>query len=81
MKTIEDIINKIYEDNDIWYEFSCISRNEVAINVEWGDWKHDHGYIDYLMEENGFINLGECVTEENGSDCYSSIHFYRKIKK
>ena len=76
MKTIEQIINKIYKDNDIYYEWSCNGEKEVDIVVDFGDWKHDNGFIDYLMRENGFVKIGEDITYEDGSDCYSSIHYY-----
>ena len=46
------------------------------VNIEWGDWKHDHGYCDYLMSEIGYVKINEATTEENGSDCYSAIHRY-----
>lgn len=50
----------------------------VVVSIEWGDWKHDHRYCDYLMSNIGFERLHEEVTEEDGSDCYSSDHFYAK---
>lgn len=50
--------------------------------VNWGDWKHEHGRLDYLVEkfckENGlvFALKGQEVTEEDGGDAYSAIHWY-----
>lgn len=42
-----------------------------------GDWKHDHGYIDYLMGERlGLKKMGERDVEENGEDWYQSTHVY-----
>lgn len=49
----------------------------VCIKVTWGDWKHDHLYLDHLMGELGYILVNEDVTEEDGSDCYSSEHYYK----
>lgn len=46
------------------------------ISVVWGDWKHDHGWLDSLMEHIGYEAFKEILTEENGSDCYSADHFF-----
>lgn len=57
-------------------DISETQNGEIHINVEWGDWKHDHAYLDYLCQLMGLIPVHEAVTEENGSDCYSAIHIY-----
>ena len=49
---------------------------EVRIDINWGDWKHDHGWVDHQMRVLGATKTDEIVTEEDGSDTYSSIHFY-----
>lgn len=46
------------------------------INIEWGDWKHDHAYCDYLMGQIGYSCVESRLTEEDGSDTYSAIHRY-----
>lgn len=48
----------------------------LTVEVTWGDWKHSHGYLDYLMKEKGIMKIGEDVTEEDGSDTYSVMHVY-----
>lgn len=48
----------------------------LIVEVNWGDWKHSHGYLDYLMKEKHFLKIREDVTEEDGSDCYSANHIY-----
>lgn len=55
-----------------------LSEDMVEIEIIWGDWKHDHLYCKHLMEQIGFERLTVRVTEDNGSDCYSGIHTYRK---
>ncbi len=50
----------------------------VEVEISWGDWKHDHGFCDHLMTYIGYNSDDEQVTEENGSDTYSAIHFYSK---
>ena len=46
------------------------------ILIEWGDWKHDHIYLKYVMQEHGYNQVDERVTQEDGSDCYSSVHSF-----
>ena len=60
--------NEVFEDNE-W----------IAISIEWGDWKHSHKFIDYLMSEIGYKNDYEQITDSNYSDCYSSVHYYKKV--
>ena len=61
---------------DLWEEKV---NNEVMLvaHIEWGDWKHDHRYLDYVMAELGYSVYKVDVTEEDGSDCYSALHYYR----
>ena len=35
----------------------------------------------HALEQKGFVQIDEILTEENGSDCYSALHIYRKNKK
>ena len=55
------------------------SANKVAVTIEWGDWKHDHFWCADLMGYIGYEETKSKVTEEDGSDCYSAIHYFRKI--
>ena len=48
------------------------------INVERGDWKHSHMALDFYMKFLGYKRLFERVTYSDGSDNYSSIHYYEK---
>ena len=63
--------------NGIYGDFSDCDGT-VEVEISWGDWKHDHAYCDHLMAYIGYKSDDEQVTEENGSDTYSSIHFYSK---
>lgn len=60
-------------DFDDVYEHS---NGTIEIPVSWGDWKHSHGYLKHLMTELGYESIGQEVTEEDGSDCYSATHFF-----
>jgi hypothetical protein len=77
---IEKKINELMKENGIMGELVDYSEQKkmVAVEVIWGDWKHGHWRLDWLMQEN-FSNLRsihQVTTEEDGSDCYSAIHYY-----
>lgn len=55
----------------------CIA--DFSVEIIWGDWKHAHLRADYLMEQFGFKAVDEYVTEDDGSDTYSSIHKYEYV--
>ena len=71
----EDLQKTILANGWDYSEF----ENEVQIEISWGDWKHDHAYCDHLMKQKGYVCTDEQVTEEDGSDTYSAIHFYEKV--
>ena len=50
----------------------------LCVDIHWGDWKHEHLRADYLMGQIGYSLHHDVLTEENGSDCYSAIHYYVK---
>lgn len=65
-----DVYGEVFEDG-----------NQLVINIEWGDWKHDHKRCDYVMAKKNYLCVEEEVTEENGSDCYSANHYYELLAK
>lgn len=71
---IADILKKGNICGDIF-----TNNGTIEILIEWGDWKHDHGYLKYLMNKNGYQQIEENITEEDGSDAYSSVHIFKKI--
>lgn len=71
-------INDYLTDNGLWVEIISCKEEEISIYIEWGDWKHDHLFLRNLMYEKGYIRVRTEVTEENGSDCYSAIHYFKK---
>ena len=71
-------LQKIFDDDELNFEFFIASKSrEIEVRVERGDWKHDHGHLDYIMEKNGYMKLGEHhFGEDTGDDSYSSTHVY-----
>lgn len=76
---LHTIVTKILKEGNLYGEVDTCTDGEVSILIEWGDWKHEHGYLRYLMQKNGFTETNENVTEEDGSDCYSAIHTFKKV--
>lgn len=80
MQTMDGKIYELMTENHIMGEM--VDYNEqtkmVAVEVIWGDWKHEHGRLDYLMKKNfpSLRSIHTVTTEEDGSDCYSAIHYY-----
>lgn len=73
----EKLISEIFEDAQFYHEFYS-DGNDIIVEIEWGDWKHDHMFCDDLMMLAGYKRINETVTEENDSDCYSAIRRYAK---
>ena len=53
----------------------------IMVEVIWGDWKHDHLYIESIFRDvfkklNIKYGEDEQVIEENGSDSYSADHIF-----
>ena len=75
-----DQVRQLLREKEFTDAMVFSSDDKVYVLVEWGDWKHDHAYLDYLMKEAGWTKITEVVTEEDGSDCYSAEHLYRRDK-
>ena len=74
-------IEQYLSDNDCSVaDVSNSSANKVAVTIEWGDWKHDHFWCEDLMGFIGYEQTKSKITEEDGSDCYSAIHYFRKVE-
>lgn len=74
-----DEMCKIIENNGFW-NYECWPHPDglpvVCIEIYNGDWKHEHSRLDYVLKEHGYVKMGERLTEEDGSDVYSSIHYF-----
>lgn len=54
------------------------TENIIVASVSWGDWKHEHLYLDVVMGRLGYTLIEVKITEEDGSDCYSADRVYVK---
>lgn len=72
-----DKVNKIFNDEHCGFTAEPNGFDEVEITIDMGDWKHEHGYADYVMRTHGFVKCGEVITEDTDEDCYGSIHYYK----
>jgi hypothetical protein len=54
--------------------------DKVDVNIDCGDWKHDHIVCDELMKAKGWELESESVNDDDDDDCYSSTHTYKRIK-
>lgn len=64
--------NKLFADVYAGHDY-------IAVEISWGDWKHEHLCCKWLTEEffqskGKDINIQTEVTEEDWSDCYSAVH-------
>ena len=77
--SLQKKVDNVLKENKCWYDTWVNSDGTIEVNVEWGDWKHDHLFLEHIMSENNFKHIDEDVTEEDGSDTYSSIHTFRYV--
>ena len=54
------------------------SLNTIYIDIDWGDWKHDHLCCDKIMENEGFRLIDTKIGDADG-DCYDATHTYVKL--
>jgi hypothetical protein len=86
IEAIYDDIYKLIQDSNICAEVGVDPRNDtIEVNITWGDWKHDHLHCDWLISnylDSFSIRCikSETVTEEDGSDTYSSIHYFKILE-
>lgn len=76
---IESDVQKIMKENEMYYEWYVDFNGKIVVIVEWGDWKHDHIFLENVMAKNGYLQTDEELTEEDGSDTYSAIHTFEYV--
>ena len=78
---LADDINTYLMKNQLYPVDVFAADTRVMVEIEWGDWKHDHLRCDALMKAKGYTLVEEEVTEEDGSDCFSAIRHYEPKDK
>ena len=77
--TVCEMVEKKLNDEHIYASVWPYRSDMPVMDVEiqWGDWKHDHARAKWLLGEiSGIHYISSAVTEENGSDCYSAVHHF-----
>lgn len=75
---IQDLY-KVLREKDLYPDLSELDNGVIIARIDWGDWKHEHRYLDVVMSELGYTLIGVDITEEDGSDCYSAERIYKKM--
>lgn len=71
------LISDFLYKNGVYSEvYTQLGGKVVAVHIEWGDWRHEHGWAKDLMGYLGYREVGNEVTAEDGSDCYSATHYF-----
>lgn len=73
-----DLVNGIFKKNhcSFYAELNDFNYYFVRVEIDGGDWKHDHICCDNIMCKNGFKKIGEKITEDTECDWYGSIHYF-----
>ena len=74
---IELKVAKVFNDNDLNYDYGVNPKGEVNVEVHWGDWKHDHIALQNAMKKAGYLSFGRHIIEDdedNGDDSFSAIY-------
>lgn len=78
-KPAEYMAHDFLNDNGVWAEvYPYHGTTALVVSIERSDWKHDHLWARDLMSYLGYKEIGNKVTEEDGSDCYSAEHYFLK---
>lgn len=79
-KPADYMAHDFLNDNGVWAEvYPFHGTSALVVSIEWGDWRHQHLWARDLMSYLGYEEIGNRVTEEDGSDCYSAEHYFLKV--
>ena len=79
-KPADYMAHDFLKDNGVWAEVYPYGHDMpvLVVDIEWGDWRHSHLWAKDLMSYLGYTEIGNKVTDEDGSDCYSAEHYFIK---
>ena len=73
---VREIERLLYDNNICANVWKYDSLPVIQVEIEWGDWKHDHARAKWLIQEEGYKFIKTDVTDDDGSDCFSAIHYF-----
>ena len=73
----EEDVKRIFKENNLTYEWWVVDNGNILVVVEWGDWKHDHAFLKYVMRKNHYRVVEEIVTESDETDAYSAEYEFK----
>ena len=75
MSNVEKV-QVLLKDGKLFGDVYSIGSDVVAVEISWGDWKHEHMRLRNLIlgSDLNIVDYDCETTEENGSDTYSAIH-------
>lgn len=79
---IKEFSQYMRDNNFDYTAYPTFNDGEFQVDITWGDWKHDHIYLQHLATE-FFSKKGISIehmqetTEEDGSDTYSATHTFK----
>lgn len=80
-KFLKKLEKKLHSEHQ-FHSIYGIGKNKIIVEIEWGDWKHEHMFTDDIVEEFlnehgiNIVSQSNITTEDDGSDTYSSRHIY-----
>ena len=90
MKEIREALEKVHIYAEIYDDYDFNGDDDafvVCVQIENGDWKHDHRQADLVVADtvNNYDNMevtkvGEEITQDSDDDSYSSIHKFHIIR-
>ena len=76
---LREEVKGIFKAFEMCYDYSVSPTDgTIEVEVEDGDWKHDHLYLDRVMNDKGFDLTGTNIREESDGDWYTATHFFKK---
>lgn len=82
LKKLSQGLSDYFKKNKEYFDvYTLPTEGAICIDINRGDWKHDHLRADYLADQyfdsmNVDYMKSEKITDEGDSDCYSAIHYY-----
>ena len=79
VEMIEKVERMLFDEHICAVVDTCGTLPVLKVEIQWGDWKHDHLRAKYLITKNFPLeHFDSKTTESDGSDCYSAIHYFVK---